>query len=78
MRGALTPLLLLRQLVYSDLAGMSGSEVRLVQQLGLDPQLPGPARPGPIQTPGSCVDISSASFHVSASVEIPPNSSCFS
>lgn len=47
VRGALTPLLLLRQLVYSDLAGMSGSEVRLVQQLGLDPQLPGPARPDP-------------------------------
>lgn len=46
MRGALTPLLLLCQLVYSDLAGMSGSEVLLVQQLGPDPQLP-----GPVQTP---------------------------
>lgn len=70
VRSTLTPLSLLRELLYSDLTGMSSSEVLLVQQLGLDPQLP-----GPVQTR---VDISSASFHVSAAVEIPHNSSCFS
>lgn len=76
VRSTLTPLSLLRELLYSDLTGMSSSEVLLVQQLGLDPQLP-----GPVQTPQRSptrVDISSASFHVSAAVEIPHNSSCFS